>query len=179
MGVNDQVQRAATRFAAVYALASLPATLRLLRKRRYGSLFQINEASARLALVPAALPPLFCLVKAIVRNLGDTESTRLNSENPKRVAERIAATLCAPVILLLPPNLRIYLVIYTLTGALRAFIQSSPDTQKGRPVKGWRRYVPPIWTLALGNTIMLPLWLFGPAGSFPAAYDRVLIDVRT
>jgi hypothetical protein len=164
----------------VYALASLPGALKLLRKQSISALFKfkINLESARLALVPTALPPLFALVQRIIERLGELFLDQVSADRQRAVAARISAVFCSPLLLLLPSGIRIYAVIHALTGALRAFAQTPLcGAEKNVQARGWRRYLSPIWTLALGNAIMLPLWLFGPKGTFPKAYDRIIINV--
>jgi len=177
LGQGRVPRRAAERFLAVYTITSLPLALKLLRKHKYSALLKINKQSAKLAVVPTALPPLFALIQRVVERLGERFWLHVSIDRKRAIASRISAVLCSPLLLLLPSGIRIYVVIYVLTGALRAFLQTPPDGEKNVQALGWRRYLPPIWTLASTCTIMLPLWLLGPEGSFPKAYDRVIVNV--
>lgn len=173
----NAIDSALKRFAVAYAVATLPTALKHIKRGNSRALLDRN--SAKIAAIPAILPPLYTLIQRLVERFShattSSSSHNVDDVRKKALASRVAALLCSPLLLGLPSSVRIYVVIYAFTGALRAFIQGKRE--KGADVEGWRRYVPPIWTLAFSNMVMLPLWTFGPEGSFPKGYDAVIMSV--
>lgn len=117
-------------------------------------------------------------MKNLIERLNALSLTTPDSSDRKYVILRISALLCSPLVLALPSSIHIYVAVFALTSALRAFVQGPQNSEGGRNREDWRRYVPPIWMLTLGNMIMTPLWFLGPEGSFPKSYDRVIVAVR-
>ncbi|KAF8305583.1 hypothetical protein DL93DRAFT_2066116 [Clavulina sp. PMI_390] len=156
----DSISGALRRFVVVYALASSSSILKGVRKGDIRAVLRLLPNSVRIALFPALVPLIYSTTKRII------------------VRSQLAAILSSPLLLLLPSSIRLYFVVFALTAALRAFAEGvKKDASEGHDTKetGWRKYLPPIWTLAIGNTIMLPLWVLGPPGSFPKGYDRILL----
>ncbi|KDQ21551.1 hypothetical protein BOTBODRAFT_25987 [Botryobasidium botryosum FD-172 SS1] len=166
MRVSGQVEAA--------VLIKLALVLRILSKSKYKNL--------RLALFPTLLPLIYRYIfrlLAAYRNVLPS-SISLPWDLKLRVNPRVvSALLSSPLLLLLPPGLRVQLAAFSATSAAAAIISkpsSDPaSSQSRRKSRDWRDFLPPPWLVYVSaNACLLWICLF-EEHAFPQGFGNALL----
>jgi len=155
-------------------LIKLALVLRALSKSKYKNL--------QLALFPTLFPLIYRYISRLFASYRDIlpSSISLPCDLKLRVNPRVvSALLSSPLLLLLPPGLRVQLAAFSATSAAAAFMVNRPsdsDSLQGqKELRNWRDYLPPAWLVYVSaNALLLWINLFEEE-AFPQGFSKGIL----